>query len=228
MTPPLFFGGALSPGYEDPNELSSRHRRGGQSSANNKGNIMNIRGKRAWLTIISVVLAALVLAFRALGYHSAEFTGGKGIQDSGFFSYPRYHAQLGDLPLWKNGEYQFTVRGLPPDPLDLSLEVMDATDADRTELTSLSSSVEIVIVDDSGKQVCTGSGRLSDAQTRSLYSWVLESSNSHASFWHNRCLQLPISRSKTYTVRVTVSHADARSPHKMLMAVLKGGGNELP
>jgi hypothetical protein len=185
------------------------------------------KSTRALLVVVAVVLA-IAVSLWACSYHTFEFKGGVGIRDSGFFSYPRYHAQLGDLPLWKDGEYQFTVRGLPPDPLNLSLEVVDATDADRKELTSLSSSVEVSIVDDSGKQVCTGSGRLSDADTRGLYSWVLESSNSHASFWHNRCQQLPISRSKTYSVKVTVSQADAHSPHKMLMAVLKGGGNELP
>jgi hypothetical protein len=189
--------------------------------------MMKITAKRV-LMVAPVLIAALAVVIWAFSYHAFEFKGGVDIRDSGFFSYPRYHAQLGDLPLWKDGEYQFTVRGLPPDPLDLSLEVVDATDADRTELTSLSSSVGVSIVDDSGKQVCTGSGRLSDANTRGLYSWVLESSNSHASFWHNRCQQLPMSRSKTYTVKVTVSQADAHSPHKMLMAVLKGGGNELP
>lgn len=188
---------------------------------------MKITARRVLMTapILIVALAVMIWAF---SYHAFEFKGGVGIRDSGFFSHPRYHAQLGDLPLWKDGEYQFTVRGLPPDPLDLSLEVVGATDADRTELTSLSNSVGVFIVDDSGKEVCTGRGQLSDANTRGLDSWVLESSNSHASFWHNRCQQLPIRRSKTYTMKVTVSQADAHSPHKMLMAVLKGGGNELP
>src|SRR5260370_33598720 len=189
--------------------------------------LMRITG-RSVLMMAPVLIAALAVAIWAFSYSAFEFKGGVGIRDSGFFSYPRYHAQLGDLPLWKDGEYQFTVRGLPPDPLDLSLEVVDATDADRTELTSLSSSVGVSIVDDSGKQVCTVSGRLSDANTRGLYSWVLESSNSHASFWHNRCQQMSISRSKTYTVKVTVSQAEAHSPHQTLMAVLTHRGHSFP
>src|SRR5882762_1229303 len=77
---------------------------------------------------VLMALLLLVLAVWAFSYHSFEFKGGLGVSDTGFLSYPRYHAQLGELPSWKNGEYQFTVRGLPPGPLDLVLQVPNATD----------------------------------------------------------------------------------------------------
>lgn len=54
------------------------------------------------------------------------------------------------------------------------------------------------------------------------------SSISSATFWHPVCQNLAISRSKAYTIKVVVSGVNNRSPHKMLMAVLQGGGNELP
>src|SRR5271169_6341102 len=88
--------------------------------------------------ILVAALAVIIVAVIVFSYHSFEFKGGVGILDSGFFSYPRYRAQLGELPLWKTGEYTFVVRGLPPGPLDLELQVPEATDTDRAELTSLS------------------------------------------------------------------------------------------
>lgn len=180
------------------------------------------------LISVSVFISVLVLAVWALSYHTFEFKGGMGIRDSGIFSYPRYHAEVGQMPLWKDGEYQFTVKGLPSDPLDLSLQVLDASDNDTPELTSLSTSMGVSIVDGSGHVLCVANGRLSDAKLRGLKSWVLASSSSHAAFWHPGCQQLPISRFKTYTVKLTLASADPSSPHRTIQAALQGGGNELP
>lgn len=188
---------------------------------------MKVTGRYVLVGVPAFVVV-LLLAIWALSYHSSEFKGGLDIRDSGYFSYPRYHAELGDLPLWTNGDYKFVVRGLPPDPLDLVLEVVDATDADRTELTSLATSVSVSVTDNSGKELCRATGNLSDARTRAHASWVLASSISSATFWHPVCQNLAISRSKAYTIKVVVSGVNNRSPHKMLMAVLQGGGNELP
>jgi hypothetical protein len=179
-------------------------------------------------TAAPVIAALLIVAIWSFGYHISEFKGGVGIRDSGVFSYPRYRAQLGVLPLWQDGEHRFDVRGLPPGPLDLQIYVEGATGADRAELTSLSTTVSATILDGFGTKVCSETGLLSDAKTRALPSWVLASSNSSASFWQESCLQLPINRSKAYTIKVSVSEVDPQSPHKMLMAVLSGGGVELP
>lgn len=181
------------------------------------------------LRLGSLVVVAIAVGVWAVSYHTLEFKGGLGIHDSGFFSYPRYHAQLGDVPLWQDGTHQFTVRGLPPNPLDLTLLASGATDADRESLTSLSTSVSVSIVENgSGRALCMATGSLSDAKSRDRSSWVLASSTASAAFWHPRCQQIPISRFKSYTIRVAVSGADDRSPRRVLRAVLQGGGNELP
>lgn len=184
----------------------------------------------AWGKLISVLVIVAVLVFTVwlFGYHSFEFSGGQEIRDAGFFSYPRYHAELGDLPMWKSGEYLFTVHGLPPGPLDLVLQVVNAGNADREELTSLSTVLNVSIADASGKEICVSSGSLADAKGRGRYGWVLASSVSSASFWQAQCQQLPISRFKTYKIRVAISGVDERSPQKMLRPVLQGGGHELP
>ena len=188
---------------------------------------MKRRTKRAML-VVAAVLLVLFATIWIFSYHTSEFKGGLSIQDSGFFSYPRYHAQLGQFPLWEPGEHQFTVRGLPPGPEYLQLYVEDATHADRAELTSLSTSVEVSIVDSAGKEICAGNGRLSDAETRERETWVLSSSASSALFWHESCREFPISTSKTYTIKIKLSEVHAHSPHRTLLAVLAGGGQELP
>src|SRR5437899_10217188 len=136
--------------------------------------MMKTTSKRVLISILACV-GVLVLAGWALSYHTSEFKGGIGMRDSGFFSYPRYHAELGEVPLWKNGEYQFNFRGLPPDPLDLSLRIRNATYSDMTELTSLSTSMGVSITDTSGRVLCTANGRLADSKLRGLNSWVLAS-----------------------------------------------------
>ena len=67
---------------------------------------MKIPWKRV-LAAVPILVGVFVLVLWTLGYHRFEFKGGVGVRDSGFFSYPRYHAQLGRLPLSKAGEYQF-------------------------------------------------------------------------------------------------------------------------
>jgi len=188
---------------------------------------MSMMSKREWLAVI-FLLAVLVAGLWAFSYHTSQFQGGLEIRDSGYFSYPRYHAVLGKFPLWESGEYQFTVRGLPPGREHLQLYVEQATYDNRAELTSLSTSVEVSIVDSAGKEICAGNGRLSDAETRDVDTWVLSSSASSASFWHNSCREFPISTAKTYTIRIKLSEVDAHSPHRTITAMLAGGGYELP
>jgi hypothetical protein len=181
-----------------------------------------MRIKRPWTTLVGL-LAGTAAVLWAVSYHPRlEFKGGKGMRDSGFFSYPRFHAQLGDVPLWKTGEYRFMVRGLPSGSLDLKLQVSGGGNSESAELASLTTVLSISIADESGKDVCAVSGRLSDAQIRGLGSWVLESSSSQASFWSPRCQHLNISRFKAYTTKITVADVDPHSPQ------LEGGGIELP
>jgi hypothetical protein len=185
------------------------------------------KAKRAWRIVLAAVFV-IVFSLWYTGYHTWEFKGGERIRDSGFFSYPRYHAELGRFNLWEAGKHQFTARGLPRDSLTLSLQVLEASADDRKELTSLGTFLSATVADDSGNILCTASGRLSDGGTRGVSSWVLSSNGSDSSFWHPGCREFPISRSKAYTVTVAVSGVDPRSPHRTIMVILQGGGTELP
>lgn len=185
------------------------------------------KAKFIWVAIVGVLFAC-GLTIWGIGYHTWEFKGGESIRDSGFFSYPRYHALLGRLPLWKAGKYQFNVRGMPPDPMSLVLDVLDATHADRGDLTSLSTLVNVTITDLSGKMLCTANGQLVGTERPGFASWVLASSVDEAYFWHPACREFPVSSSRAYLVNLTVSDVDPRSPHRTVVVILEGGGNELP
>jgi hypothetical protein len=176
---------------------------------------------RRTLIIAGALVIAVFSAFWLFGYSTRQFKGGLGIRDSGFFSYPRYYARIGQFPLWKPGEYQFTVRGLPSDPLDLSLHVLDVTDEDRAQMAALLTSVEVSVTDSFGNPVCACGGRLNGG-------WVFLSGPERTLFRHYRCRDLPISRSVTYVVKVALAKIDARSPHRTVELIMTGGGNELP
>lgn len=180
-----------------------------------------------WVTVIAALFGGGLVIW-AMGYQTWEFKGGESMRDSGFFSYPRYHAVLGRLPLGEAGKYEFSVRGMPPDPMILALDVLDATHAEREELTSLSTLVSVTITDASGNVLCTASGHLFDAKRRDLSSWVLASSASDAYFWHPGCREFRVSPSRSYVMDLNLSDVDPLSPHKTILVILEGGGNELP
>jgi len=179
--------------------------------------------KRARLMRVAALLVCTFLLWAVGCYHTWEFKGGVGISDSGLFSYPRYHAQIGRVPLWKPGEYQFTVRGLPPGPLELGIVVQDAMHADRAELISLPTFVSVSISDSSNNQLCRATGSLS---LKTDDPWIPTPHSFY--FWHPRCREIQTSRFRRYTVKVTVSDVDARSPRWTIMPVLRGGGIDLP
>ena len=150
-----------------------------------------------WILVAIVALVLVLVVLRLFGYHTSEFRGGGRIRDSGLLAYPRYTAEIGRFPMAKAGTYEFAVRGLPSESLDLMLDVEGATDAQRSLLASLSNSIALSVKDSVGRVVCTASGSLSDAEKRVGGGWTLASSASSAAFWNGNCLSLPVSRSRT-------------------------------
>lgn len=177
---------------------------------------------------VAAVLAVVLITIWIYSYHTFEFKGGLSIRDYGFFSYPRYEVRVGEVPLWKTGEYHFIVRGLPPVPLALRLEARNATAADSAQLMSLPTFISVSIVGSTGNVVCTANGRLSDRRNQDGFIWVLAANNSGAWLWQTHCQNVAISRFKSYAVNVTVGDVDPRSPHWTIIPILEGGGTELP
>ena len=56
--------------------------------------MMKVTGRRVLIKMVPILIAVLVAMVWAFSYHTFEFKGGISIRDTGFLSYPRYHAQL--------------------------------------------------------------------------------------------------------------------------------------
>lgn len=191
---------------------------------------MKINGKRIFVAtiVLASVVGALCLTVR---YRVGQFQGDGTISDSGVFTYPRYHIRLHAIPLTKVGEYSSSVSGLPSSPMHLRLECAGLLQSQKDVLDDLSTRVKAQVVEDRGRSsnvLCSVDGRPVDATSGHSNGWILSVSSSSASYWNRGCLDLPISRSYAYSVRVSIEEVDHRSPDIQLIPILEGGGIELP
>ena len=145
--------------------------------------------------------------------------------DTGFFSFPRYHAPLGELPLHEPGEHKFVFSGLPDEAMVLMLYVPGFTTGQLEQLETLNTRISARILDSEGRVVCEGGGT---PNGRDSDRWVLMSSRDRAAYWHSHCNGTSFERGQHYTLSVSVSQIDPSSPHVLLQAMLEGGGVELP
>jgi len=191
---------------------------------------MKINRKRIFVG--AIVLASVVGALcSAVRFRVGQFQGDGTISDSGVFTYPRYHIRLHAIPLSQVGEYSSVVSGLPSSPMHLRLECARLLQSQKDVLDGLSTRVKAQIVEDpdkSSKVLCTVDGRPVDATSGHPNGWILSVSNSSASYWNRGCLDLPISHSHAYSIRVSIEEVDRRSPDIQVIPILEGGGIELP
>ena len=175
---------------------------------------------------VTIVAGALgSLAYWLLSYRPSEFDGAGPMKDTGFFSYYRYHAPVGEFPFQAEGTYKFRFSGLPNEKMGLQFYVPGYTTKNRAELDSLKTVLAVEITDKSGKVICAASGSpAAPMPTR----WTLMSSPFEAAYWHQACAESQFGRRTEYSMRVTVKAPDPRTPQVQLRAMLEGGGNELP
>ncbi len=158
-------------------------------------------------------------------YRPLDFRGAGPMIDTGFWSYPRYHAPLGVMPLAEPGSYVFTFGALPSETMSLQLWVEPFEPPDRTRFETLTTRLDVKIVESTGAVVCEAAGAPVDGRSGG---WVLMSSYKDAAFWHLACLDRKFKRRRTYELHVQVSAPDPKTPRVLLHARLEGGGTELP
>src|SRR3954463_11071676 len=111
--------------------------------------------------VIAVVAVAVVtLAWLALPYRASCYRGDGAITDGGFWSYPRYRIRLPPIYLKADRVHLYRLRGTPPVPLTLMLEVAGPRPLEEKDLDALSSvgtEVSVTITDDHGKAVASAS-----------------------------------------------------------------------
>ena len=174
---------------------------------------------------IAAGIALGAVAWWFCSYDPGEFRGAAPMRDTGLFSYYRYHAPLGEVPLGVAGLYILKFSGLPSERMGLQLFIPGGTTSDRDLLESLTTKISVEIADARGTVVCSATG-IPSAKDRPA-KWVLMSSDSDAAFWHEQCLNVEFARHTHYTLRVAISDVDPRSPQVSLKPILEGGGIEL-
>jgi hypothetical protein len=159
-------------------------------------------------------------------YRISEYHGDGHIRDSGVWTYPRYHVELDQIPLFENDIHRFTLAGLPSEEMTFELIVVGKTDKDRRELTRLKTNIAVSLKDDRGHLVCKAAGIPSDGLQDNA--WILTSSDDRAAFYNRPCVDVRIRRQRSYTLELTLSQVDPNSPKAFLVPEISGGGNELP
>ncbi len=176
---------------------------------------------RFWI-FCSVVLSAVIGGVLMLlwPYNIRSFRGDGGIQDTGFWSYPRYHIRFSEVRLDKNGEFGFACDGLPPVPMSFQLSLRG--DHEYDALKQLETHVEFRMTDDQGTEICRASGPLKE--------WVLRWGGSQdiGGFWQPTAREFQVKRTRSYKLKLSIKDAAPDSPVILARPILEGGGNELP
>jgi hypothetical protein len=172
--------------------------------------------------LLTVVLSILALLWFADEYPYLRFHG-----DGNFSGGPvlGYQIKMRPIPFNQPGEYVFHFRGIPNEDMSLQLYAEGKSDQNREELTHLDTTLDALLVDQSGHVVCQASGMPRDGQNEHI--WVLMS-GIDAAFWHWNCVHMPLKPSVSYTLTLRVSNVDPKTPQINLRPVLEGGQPDMP
>jgi hypothetical protein len=116
----------------------------------------------------------------------------------------------------------YELRGLPPEQLILTFEVVGRRlieEEDFSALSGVGTRMSVTIVDDHGTTVCSANGPLKD--------WVLTRSHQYAAYWHDGCARPRLHDGRAYTMTVSVT-GDCVTPPLVVVPTPEGGGIELP
>jgi hypothetical protein len=110
------------------------------------------------------------------------------------------------MPLYESGERRFHFQGLPNEEMTLLLYVKGSSgsEEERSRLTKLPTSIEAVLTDSHGKEVCKATGRPADSNEDGI--WVLMSgAGAGAGYWHWQCRDVQIRSNESYNL-ARISH----------------------
>ena len=151
--------------------------------------------ERRWL-ILSLAVTILITFGLAMlmmfwPYTTREFRGDGKIEDTGFWSYPRYHVTFARISVTESGERVFHCSGLPPMPLTFQLNIDGNGDYD--DLSSLDTFVDV--------QLRTADGEIVSEASGPSHEWVLmwAPAIDSGGFWHPRLRDVRLQRNQEYT-----------------------------
>jgi hypothetical protein len=96
---------------------------------------------------------------------------------------------------------------------------------ERPRLTNLPTTIEAVLTDSHGRDVCHASGRPNTSNEDGI--WVL-GSGAEAAYWHWQCTHVPTHSNESYDLLIRVISADQAAEKVVVSPRFQGGGLELP
>lgn len=190
------------------------------------------------------VVGAVALLWLADVYPALRFRGDARFSGGPVFG---YWIHTRPIPFDRPGEYIFHFRGMPNEEMSLQLYAEGKGGENRSELTNLSTQLEALLVNQSGRVMCHAAGIVpiemdepcddskpskvstdEEIRARGQNEWVLMSGPNEAAYWHENCLRVHLKPPESYTLTLRIRAVDAKTPHINLIPTLEGGQLDLP
>jgi len=185
-----------------------------------------VSAKKLFLAAVVGIVAFLIL-FAWSPWNAWRYRGDGKFSDRGFFAYPRYVVTFADMSLSASGESRFHLRGIPTEEMTLLLYVKGSSGSteERLRLTKVPVTIEAVLTDSRGRDVCHASGRPEDSNQDGI--WVLMSGGD-AGYWHWQCNHVQLHSNEAYNLVLRVLSTGQTVEKVVVTPTLEGGGLELP
>jgi hypothetical protein len=185
--------------------------------------------KRNAVLTCALLVGAIVVAF-LLPYRAWLYEGPGNLRDSGFLSYPRYQLEFPQIAR-DDSRHTYTFTGVPSEEMTLMLYVVGSSLDDFDALEKAPVQITAQLFEDATgttprRTVCEATG--SPAGREKGARWIVTRGPYDAAFWHPRCLRMPLSSQRAYTLHLEITSTDPSSLRKALVPTLEGGGIELP
>lgn len=138
---------------------------------------------------------------------------------------PRYTDSFPDVPLDKEGTYDFHFRGIPEEEMTLILYIKGNADLsfdERRSFETLGTTIDASLTDDRGNVACHVSGRPSDGI------WVLQGPPEAGYFGLRQCHPVRVYPNRSYDLAIQVRDVEPHGKEVVIAPRLEGGGIELP
>jgi hypothetical protein len=179
-----------------------------------------------------VILAALTGIVLFVPRPVWSYKGPGTMRDYGVLSHPRYQLKLPRMSAEQTYR-SFSFAGVPSEEMTLELYIADAT-LDKLErpLQALDTQITAQLFEEATpfaprRVLCSATG--SPSAVSSDARWVVWTDyNTFVALWHSRCLRVPMSKDRRYTLTLEIADSGLSSLAKILVPTLEGGGYELP
>jgi hypothetical protein len=140
---------------------------------------------------------------------------------------PDEYSGLQSFSLDQPGEHVFHFRLAHSGEMTLLLEIEGAGgEADREKLAHLRMTIEAVLVNHNERNICRAVGSPRDGVT--IDNWVVRASKDEVAYWHQKCAEIKVKRSESYTLTVRVRDVGPNTPKIRAIPIFERSDNYGP